>query len=120
MVVTLPIAVITNLAPISFYLVLSVTGFWFIVSSGRMIPAQAMISNVVTSERRGSFMSINSSVQQIFVGIASVLAGLIVVKTPSNAILNYEVTGYISIVITLLSIVFVSKLNTRLQRENSV
>lgn len=120
LVVTLPIAVITNLAPISFYLVLSVTGFWFIVSSGRMIPAQAMISNVVSSERRGSFMSINSSVQQIFVGIASVLAGLIVVKTPSNAILNYEITGYISIVITLVSIVFVSKLNTRLKRKESV
>jgi MFS transporter, DHA1 family, inner membrane transport protein len=119
LVAIVPIAVITNLSPISFYLVLAVTGFWFVVSSGRMIPAQAMISNVVSTERRGSFMSINSSVQQIFVGIASVLAGFIVVKTPSNAILNYEITGYISIAITLLSIVFVSKLNTRLKRKDS-
>jgi predicted MFS family arabinose efflux permease len=82
-----------------------------------MIPAQAMISNVVSAERRGSFMSINSSVQQISVGIASVLAGLIVVKTPSNAILNYEVTGYIGIAITLLSVFFVTKLNTRLKQR---
>ncbi|MFD2163389.1 MFS transporter [Paradesertivirga mongoliensis] len=112
-----PIAIITNLPAMPFFLVLCVTGFWFVVSSGRMIPAQAMVSNVVEPGRRGSFMSINSSVQQIFVGLASVLAGMIVVKSPSNAILNYEVTGYISIAITLLSILFVAKLNTRLQRK---
>ncbi|MEJ6980431.1 MFS transporter [Pedobacter sp. P351] len=115
-----PIALITNLPPFPFYLVLAVTGFWFVVSSGRMIPAQAMISNVVASERRGSFMSINSSVQQIFVGIASVMAGLIVIKTPTNAILHYEITGYISIIITLLSIFFVSRLNTRLKQKNAI
>jgi predicted MFS family arabinose efflux permease len=117
LVAILPIAIITNLPAIPFALVLCVTGFWFIVSSGRMIPAQAIISNVVATERRGSFMSINSSVQQIFVGLASVLAGFIVVKTPSNAILNYEVTGYISIAITLLSIFVVSRLNTRLKQS---
>lgn len=110
LVATIPIAVITNLPDIPFYLVLCVTGFWFVVSSGRMIPAQALISNVVATERRGSFMSINSSVQQIFVGLASVLAGFVVIKTPTNAILNYEITGYISIAITLISIYFVSKL----------
>lgn len=120
LIVIIPIGLITNLPDIPFYLVLCVTGFWFVVSSGRMIPAQAMISNVVQAERRGSFMSINSSVQQIFVGLASVLAGLIVVKTPSNAILHYEITGYIGIVVTLLSIVFVSKLNTRLKLKQTL
>lgn len=114
-VTTIPIALITNLPTVPFYLVLCITGFWFVVSSGRMIPAQAMISQVVANERRGSFMSINSSVQQIFVGLASVLAGFIVVKTPSNAIINYEITGYISILVTLISIFFVSKLNTRMK-----
>lgn len=119
LLVTLPVALITNLPDIPFYLVLCVTGFWFVVSSGRAIPAQAMISNVVSPERRGSFMSINSSVQQIFVGLASVLAGAIVAKTPSNSILNYEITGYISVVITLISIVFVTKLNTSLKRREA-
>jgi predicted MFS family arabinose efflux permease len=118
-VAIIPIALITNLPAIPFYFVLCITGFWFVVSSGRMIPAQAMVSNVVPPERRGSFMSFNSSVQQIFVGLASVIAGLVVVKTPSNSILHYEVTGYISIVITLISIIFVSRLNTRLKRKVS-
>ncbi|HRO43398.1 MAG TPA: MFS transporter [Flavipsychrobacter sp.] len=113
-----PIALITNLPKIPFYLVLTITGFWFVVSSGRSIPAQAMISNVVPPERRGSFMSFNSSVQQIFVGLASVIAGIIIVKTPSNQILHYEVTGYISIAIILLSIVIAGRLNTKQKQNN--
>lgn len=118
-VAVIPIALITNLPVMPFYLVLCITGFWFIVSSGRMIPAQAMISNVVSSERRGSFMSFNSSVQQIFTGLASVLAGAIVVNTPGNKILNYDITGYISIGVTLLSLVFVLKLDTRLKKKTN-
>ncbi len=107
------IALITNLPHIPFYLVLCITGAWFIVSSGRFIPAQAMVTNVVQPERRGSFMSFNSSVQQVFVGIASVIAGLIVVKLPDNRIDHYEVTGYLSIVIILCSIGIATMLHKR-------
>lgn len=114
-----PIALLTNLPPMPFYMVLCIAGFWFLVASGRTIPAQAMISNVVTSERRGSFMSFNSSVQQIFVGLASVISGLIVVKNPDNSIQNYEITGYLSIFITLLTLVFVYKLDTRLRKTGN-
>lgn len=114
----LPIALITNLPKIPFYVVLSITGFWFVVSSGRSIPAQAMISNVVPPERRGSFMSFNASVQQIFVGLASVIAGIIVVNTPDNKVLHYEMTGYLSIGIILLSILIAGKLHTKQQENN--
>jgi len=107
------IALITNLPHISFYLVLCITGLWFIISAGRFIPAQAMISNVVPPERRGSFMSFNSSVQQMFVGLASVVAGLIVIKMPDNTIARYEVTGYLSIAIILCSLFFATMLHRR-------
>jgi predicted MFS family arabinose efflux permease len=113
----IPVAIITNLRPIPFAIVLCVTGFWFVVSSGRAIPAQAMISNVVPPERRGSFMSFNSSVQQLFVGLASVIAGFIVVKQPDNTILNYAVTGYFSIAVTLCCLYIAYRLNRRMARE---
>ncbi|MEJ7693932.1 MFS transporter [Daejeonella sp.] len=115
-----PVALITNLPPMPFYLVLVLSGSWFIFSSGRSIPAQAMVSNVVSPERRGSFMSFNSSVQQIFVGLASVISGLIVVKNPDNSIQNYELTGYLSIFITLLTLIFVFKLDTRRKRYSVI
>lgn len=117
LVAIVPIALITNLPVMPFYYVLCITGFWFVVSSGRTIPAQAMISNVVPSERRGSFMSFNSSVQQVFVGLASVIAGTIVVKNPDNSIRHYELTGYISIAITFLTLYFVSRLDTSLNNN---
>jgi MFS transporter, DHA1 family, inner membrane transport protein len=107
------IALITNLPQIPFYLVLCVTGLWFIVSAGRFIPAQAMVTNVVLPERRASFMSFNSSVQQIFVGIASVLAGFIVMKMPDNRLENYAITGYISILFILGSIFIATQLHKR-------
>ena len=114
------IALITNLPAIPFYFVLCITGLWFIISTGRFIPAQAMVSNVVPPERRGSFMSFNSSVQQLFIGLASVLAGLIVVKLPDNRIENYEITGYLSIAIILFSIFIAAMLHKKLrEKENA-
>ena len=113
----IPVALITNLPVMPFYLVLCITGFWFVISSGRMIPAQAMVSNVVSSERRGSFMSFNSAVQQIFMGFASITAGFIVVKNADNSIQNYEITGYITIAVTLLSLIFVFRLNSRVEKK---
>lgn len=113
------IALITNLPAIPFYFVLCITGLWFIISAGRFIPAQAMVSHVVPTERRGSFMSFNSSVQQVFVGIASVLAGFIVVKMPDNRIENYEVTGYLSIGFILFSIFIATMLNKKLKEKEN-
>src|SRR5215213_1378026 len=111
------IALITNLPAIPFYFVLCITGLWFIILAGRFINAQAMVSNVVPTERRGSFMSLNSSVQQLFVGLASVLAGLIVVKMPDNRIEHYEVTGYLSIAIILFSLFIATMLNKKLKEK---
>ena len=113
------IALITNLPHIPFYLVLCITGAWFVVSAGRFIPAQAMISNVVPPERRGSFMSFNSSVQQLFVGFASVLAGLIVVKLPDNTLAKYEVTGYVSIGMIMVAVFVATMLHIRVNKETA-
>ncbi|HEY0042542.1 MAG TPA: MFS transporter, partial [Flavisolibacter sp.] len=59
----LPIFLITNMPRIPFYYVLIVFGFWFTFSTGRNIPAQALISTVVNPAERGRFMSFNSSFQ---------------------------------------------------------
>jgi MFS transporter, DHA1 family, inner membrane transport protein len=101
-----PVFFITNMPVIPFYYVLMVTGFWFIVANGRNIASSALISNVVPPEHRGSFMSFNSSVQQMFTGIASLLAGWIVVtKAPNPSLLHYNWVGYLSLMVILFCIV---------------
>lgn len=104
----IPIFLITNMPRIPFYYVLVVMGFWFTFSTGRNIPAQAMISAVVKPEQRGQFMSFNSSFQQLFTGMASLLAGFIVVKDASGKIFNYHIVGYLSIII-VMSTVFIAR-----------
>jgi predicted MFS family arabinose efflux permease len=98
---TLPLVYfITNMPAIAFYYVLVATGIWFIVANGRMIAAQAMVSNVIEPQYRGSFMSVNSSLQQLFVGSASLVAGLIVTNDKiTRKIFHYDWVGYLSIAI---------------------
>jgi MFS transporter, DHA1 family, inner membrane transport protein len=100
----LPVFMITNMPPTKYYYVLMVTGFWFFMSTGRGIPLQAMVSNVVNPEHRGSFMSINSSIQQLSMGLASVIAGFVLAEGADKKILHYPAVGYLSIVVILLCI----------------
>ena len=93
----IPIWFITNMPPTSLGLVLTTTGIWFVMANGRTICAQAMVSNVVSAEYRGSFMSFNSSIQQLFTGIASNLAGFIIISKANHQLLHYDIVGYISI-----------------------
>jgi MFS transporter, DHA1 family, inner membrane transport protein len=97
--------IITNLPSLlPFSVVLIFFAIWFVVATGRAVTAQAMISNVVKQEQRGSFMTFNSSVQQLGTGIASLLAGFIVTKDSTGKLYRYEWVGYISIVVLLLGL----------------
>ncbi len=96
----IPIFFITNMPPLNFYLVLAIFGFWFTFSTGRNIPAQAMISTVVNPSERGRFMSLNSSFQQLFTGSAALIAGKIVTNDPvTGKIYHYNYVGYLSVFI---------------------
>jgi DHA1 family inner membrane transport protein len=113
----IPIFLITNMPAIKYYYVLIVTGIWFMLSTGRGIPAQAIISNVVTPEQRGSFMSFNSCIQQLFTGTASLIAGMIVVVAPDDKILHYPIVGYISIFVVLLCIFIATRIPSKYAPE---
>jgi predicted MFS family arabinose efflux permease len=63
-----------------------------------------MVSNVIESQYRGSFMSLNSSFQQLFIGTASFIAGLIVTDDAYGKINHYDWAGYFSIAILLFCI----------------
>ena len=84
--------------------VLVMMGLWFTVATGRAVTAQAMISNIPPPHQRGSFMSFNSSVQQLGTSAASFLSGMIVIKTTEGPLLRYDWVGYVSIIVLLLSL----------------
>jgi len=93
------VLIITRMPNVPYSVVLAFFAIWFILATGRAVTAQAMISEVVKPEQRGSFMSFNGSIQQLGTTIASVAAGFIVAKDATGKILRYEWLGYLSIVV---------------------
>ncbi len=106
----LPLFFITHIGVVPLYVALTITAGFFVFSGGRMIPSMALVSSVVTPQQRGSFMSINSSLQQITTGLAAFIAGNIVIKSAEGPLLHYNWIGYISIAATFACIVIAKKL----------
>lgn len=108
----IPVFFITHLWQVPLWVALSITTFFFIMSGGRFIPAQAMVTATVDPKNRGSFMSIVSSMQQLCAGLAAYIAGLIIVKQPDGSLQNYNWVGIISIVSALFTIYLVTRIRS--------
>jgi MFS transporter, DHA1 family, inner membrane transport protein len=96
--------ILTDMPVTPFFLILLYFGIWFSMSTGRGVSAQAMVSQVVKSEHRGSFQSFNSSMQQLGSGLAALVSGFIVVKGENGEIEHYNWVGYLSIAVLLTSL----------------
>ncbi|MCI0707314.1 MAG: MFS transporter [Ignavibacteriae bacterium] len=106
----IPILFVTNMPNMSLAAVLVVTTLFFILVSGRMTPAMAMVTATVEPRRRGSFMSLNASVQQLSAGIASYGAGLILGEAADGSLTNYGIVGILATAMTVLCIILARKL----------
>ena len=92
------------------YLVFIITTLFFIVFGARFVPAMSLITSSVEPKQRGSFMSINSSVQQAASGIAAFVSGLIVQKASNGELLHFGTVGILASVATVISIFVILKL----------
>lgn len=100
---------ITNLLTTSLSLIIFITTSFFIFSSGRMIPAQTMITGAVPAEIRGGFLSFRTALIEFGAGTASLISGWIITEMPDGKLANYNYVGYLSIVIAFSTIFIASK-----------
>jgi predicted MFS family arabinose efflux permease len=100
--------------------VIVVNTLMFIGIFSRMIPSQALMSAVPEPASRGSFMSVSSSMQQIAGGIASVVAGLIVVQRADGQLEHFPVLGYVLIGTSCITIVMVYFINQRVMQSQKL
>jgi MFS transporter, DHA1 family, inner membrane transport protein len=98
----IPVYFLTNLGHVSYYYVLVVTTLFFIVAGGRMVPAQALVTSVVPPDLRGGFMNLNASLQQLSLGLASFIGGMIISKNAAGELQHYEIIGYMSIALSMV------------------
>ena len=98
----------TNLSVTPLYAIITLNILLFMGISSRMIPSATLTSAIPNLQDRGAFMSINSSLQQIAGGVATMLAGLIIVQKDKNSPLeNYPVLGIIGSVFILMTVWFI-------------
>ena len=98
------VAIYTNLGttPLPWVLVVNVLLFAGIFA--RVIPTQALISAIPDPGSRGAFMAVNSSLQQIAGGVASVLAGQIVTQSSSGKLEHFNYLGFVLITTVLVTV----------------
>ncbi len=96
---------LTNLDTDSIPIALLVTSSFFVVASGRSVPATTMITSVVRPENRGSFMSIRQSINELALAVSSFVAGLIITEAPDGSLLHYDWVGYFTMGMSVLAVV---------------
>ncbi|MBS1920861.1 MAG: MFS transporter [Bacteroidetes bacterium] len=111
--------IVTNLPNVHFSVIILFFSIWFILATGRALMAQAMVTEVVGSEQRGSFMSINGSIQQLGSGLAALLAGAIVITKKSGEVMNYRYVGYLSIGVLIISMIQAQIVFKKIDKESS-
>ena len=115
-----PILAITHLPESPTWLILLVTTAFFVIVNGRMVPFLAILTSAVDPVRRGSFLSLNSSLQQIGAGVASLLAGLIVQKAESGRLLHFGVSGLVASTVSVAAFFLISKVSAVLVHQRPV
>ena len=96
------LAFFTNLPQISLAVVLASTSFLMICLPGRFVCLMAWFTIVSHPQSRGAFMSLISTTQQLAIGFAALLGGLLVVETPSGGIERYWLAGLVAIAANLV------------------
>jgi predicted MFS family arabinose efflux permease len=117
---TIPLVLLTNLSQTSLTEALVVTTLLMIFSGGRMVPAMALLTASAAPRRRASFLSVNSSVQQMACGLAALAAGSILGQGADGSLTGYPTVGVLAVVATLLSVVLAGRLRRADQGADAV
>ena len=106
----LPLLMVTHSGATPLWLWLILTTVFFVLVSGRMIPAMAIITSAAQPKLRGTFMSLNATTQSLAMGLATTLAGFIISQDANGQIVDYGMVGYVAVTANLLAIWFVSRI----------
>lgn len=104
-----PLFVQTHLPPVPLWIMVACATLFFILVPGRMGPAMAIMASAVEPRLRGTFLSLNGAVQNLFSGIAAYLGGLMI-TLEGGRLIGYGNVGLLAMGATLLAIYFVGRI----------
>jgi predicted MFS family arabinose efflux permease len=97
------VLIYTHLSTSTLIVVTVINVVLFIGIFSRMIPFQALMSQVPAQTQRGSFNAINASISQLAGGMASFVAGHIVQQGADGKLHHYDIAGYVVVGTSLLA-----------------
>ena len=106
----LPLLAVTHVGTVPLWGWLICTAAFFVLTSGRMIPAMAIISSSAQPKLRVTFMSLNGTVQSLAMGLATTLAGFVTSLDDSGRIVGYPLVGYVAVAANLIAVWFASRI----------
>jgi predicted MFS family arabinose efflux permease len=109
----IPVLLVTHLAEVSLILWLAITTLFFILVSGRMVPLLAIVGAAVKPQERGTFLSLNGTVQSMAMGLASMIGGLFITQTPDGVISGYGWVGLVAASFNVLAALWVGRVVIR-------
>ncbi len=103
---------LSHLPRLPLHLAILASAFLMSTLSGRFVPAMALITSSVSPRLRGSFMSFNSSIQQLASGTASFGASLVIGMNAEGELTRFGIVGIVAAMTTLASIYLARRIHT--------
>jgi predicted MFS family arabinose efflux permease len=109
------VLIYTHLTTSTLLVVTVINVVLFVGIFSRMIPFQALMSQVPVQTQRGSFNAINASISQLAGGLASLVAGHIVQEGADGKLHHYDVAGFVVVATSLLASVLLWRIQLALK-----
>lgn len=90
----IPLLALTHMGHTAGWLVLLNQTLFFVLMSGRTIPAMALVTASALPQVRGTFMSLVASVQMLAIGLASLLTGSVLTRDAAGRIERFDLVGW--------------------------
>lgn len=100
----LPLVAVTVAGGLPLWALLVVTTGFFILMNARMVPGMALISGTAQPHLRGTFMTLNASVQSAALGLASFTGGLLIGRTPQGQVRGYWMAALVGAGLSLAAV----------------
>lgn len=105
----LPMLALTHLPAVPLWGLILVSSLFFVFVSGRMVPSMAILTSATQPHMRGTFMSLNAAMQSLAMGAAAFVGGLLIHRDPAGRLVGYGWAGWLSVALTLIALVWVSR-----------
>jgi MFS transporter, DHA1 family, inner membrane transport protein len=107
----LPVLFVTHLPDLPFYALVMFFPFFMVLTSGRMVPMQSLLTTVPEPAHRGAFLSANSALQALGTGSGAWIGGLMLSDSPTGQIEGYGTVGWVAVAVALIGVLWVSRVH---------